>query len=251
MNFTTDISLLVPYDTDDPQRIRVWEYIKQKYALEFPNFEVIEGKCQGEWCRPEAIIDAFTKSSGEYLVIGEPDAWSYDLHNALRAVVEGPRHWSWSVGHWSKYRLTELATDSVLRVSTSLSDAITVDDNLIEQPYYLVPGNTGMVMRRSTFLECPPDTQFKGWGSEDQAWGMALRYLLGPEWRRTNAPLVHLWHPKEGRNDYGEWKQSASQASLMRFKRYQDAYLDSDFTSMNALIKGNKDKMIQSIEGLA
>jgi hypothetical protein len=148
------------------------------------------------------------------LVIQEPDSWSFGLPQALQVVVDG--EFGWSVGHTKKHRLTQLATDIVLcGYAGDLRIMPTV-----ELPYELVPGNTGMVMPRAVFREVPPDAVFTGWGGEDEAWGMALRELVGREYR-SSEPLVHLWHPNEGRDVNGHWE--TSDATALRFERYKRA----------------------------
>jgi hypothetical protein len=39
------------------------------------------------------------------------------------------------------------------------------------------------------------DEQFRGWGGEDNAWGMVLDYFWGGRLLMQEAVSYHLWHP--------------------------------------------------------
>ena len=208
------VSVLVPYDSPDMWRMRDWNWVNRYIHLNYRGWQVCVGKCQDEWCRPEAIIDAYSQSHGDILIVWEPDSVSFGLPSAVQAVVTGAHRWA--VGHTQKHRLTELATEIVL--GGWMGDISSLPT--IEPPYTLVPGNTGLVMERSLFEQVPPDATFLGWGAEDQAWGMALTELAGPEYR-SSAPLVHFYHPNEGRDDSGNWNTSPE--TKRRFMKYERA----------------------------
>ena len=50
---------------------------------------------------------------------------------------------------------------------------------LEEDPYPGNPTGTLLVIPREMVLDVPPDVRFKGWGQEDEAWGGALKRLVG------------------------------------------------------------------------
>lgn len=208
-----NVSFLVPFDTEEPWRIRDWTYIRNYLHSNYRGWQVCVGTCRGgDWCRPEAIIDAYSQATGDILVIQEPDSMSLGLPAAIQAVAD--KQVRWSVGHMHKHRLTELSTGLVL--GGWKGDASSLPT--VEPPYVLVPGNTGLVMHRRLFEDVPPDPLFMGWGGEDQAWGLALRELAGVEWR-SGAPLVHLYHDNEGRDAKGQWHTSPE--TKHRFMKYE------------------------------
>lgn len=74
-----------------------------------------------------------------------------------------------------------------------------------------------LVARREALEACPPDPRFRGWGGEDEALGLALRSLHGPE-HRGSSDLLHLWHPPAPRPSRQEGN-AENMALVMRYRQ--------------------------------
>jgi hypothetical protein len=92
-----------------------------------------------------------------------------------------------------------------------------------KRPYRGIAGGGIVVLPAATLAAVPPDPRFVGWGAEDPAWRDALRCLVGMEWRRTRAPLFHLWHPP-ALDEYGDHRASPENGALAA--RYKAARTD-------------------------
>jgi hypothetical protein len=90
---------------------------------------------------------------------------------------------------------------------------------LLEQkPYAGMVGGGCVVLRRDTYVSCPLDARFRGWGQEDSAWGVALTSLYGAPWRGS-ADLWHLYHPPQPRMS----RSRGSMVTWAVFLEYQRA----------------------------
>jgi hypothetical protein len=141
-----------------------------------------------EWSKAAAICAASELIGREgIVVVTDADVWSPGLNAAIAAVRAG---YPWAMPHMRVHRLTPEATQAVL-------EGAEPDESMpcVKRPYRGVCGGGIVVLPAATLAEVPPDRRFRGWGSEDRAWCDTLRALAGQEWRRTNAPLFHLWHP--------------------------------------------------------
>lgn len=181
-----NVSVLVPYRESCPDRARAWEWVRAQYAQYHPDWEVIEGTCEGGWSKGRAVADALSRAHGDVLVVADADVWT-DIGPAVDAVD----HVKWAQPHRRVIRLSLVAS---LRVYAG--EPLTIGNQLsarAEQAYSGVPGGGIVVLERATYEECPIDVRFVGWGGEDLAWGAALGCLYGGEFR-GNEPLWHFWH---------------------------------------------------------
>lgn len=154
-------------------------------------------------------MPAVQAADAEIVVVHDADVWCEELPAAVQAVRDGA---PWAMPHDAVYRLTELATTRLIGGESGLGVEF-------EEPAYQGRWGGGIVVApRETLLEIPLDPRFVGWGSEDQAWAIALTYLAGEGWRGS-APLTHLWHPPQERltRQFGCFESKA----LLR--RYADA----------------------------
>lgn len=218
------VDVLIAWRPGCPHRVRALEHIQDRYAGNHPAWTVTLGSCPpGPWVKALAVAAALTAATAEILVIADADVWSDDLAAAVAAVEDGA---AWAIPHRSVHRLTEDATSRVLAGASPTGMA------LQERAYRGVEGGGIVVLRRDTYKACPLDTRFEGWGSEDEAWGFALRSLFGAPWRPTrHAPLIHLFHPPQPRAK----RSRGSLASWELRKRYARAL--NDPAAMTALIQ--------------
>lgn len=208
------VSVLIPFTPGCPHREAAFEWVFRWYSLVLPEWEMILGASpDGPYSRSSAILDAAASATGDVLVVADADVWC-DPHAAVLAALGS----GWAVPHRLIHRLSRRSTDLVLDGEDWRGLPLSEDNEQDRLPY---PGNdtgTMVVLTRSAFEAAPPDPRFAGWGQEDEAWGMALRTLVGRPWRGTE-DLVHLWHPPQERIS----RRIGNRGNLALLRRYQQA----------------------------
>lgn len=210
-----NVSVLVPWAPGCPHREAAWSHIRATYASEFPTWEIItgDGATPDGFSRTRAILDAYDRSTGDALVVADADCWVHPGLAVLAAVENG-----WAVPHTLIHRLSADSTAQVLAGASWRGLPLSTDNQQDQRPYKGNETGTCVVLRRDVFVQVPPDPRFVGWGQEDQAWGLALRCLIGPPWRGTD-DLVHLWHPPQPRQN----RRVGSPEGMGLLRRYQSA----------------------------
>jgi hypothetical protein len=144
----------------------------------------------GPWRKALAVQDALTQTDADVLVIHDADVVVERLYGAVEHVRDGG---AWAMGHRAVYRLSEAGT-ALWLAGQRWADMAAAP--LAEAPYLGAEGGGVTVVRRDVYEACSLDPRFVGWGSEDEAHGVALRTLYGASWRPTSySPCIHLWHP--------------------------------------------------------
>ena len=184
------VSVLIPWAGDCPHRRAARAWVVNRYRSTHPEWNVILGECRGPWVKAHAVADALSRTDADTLVVADADAWSDGTPAAVEAVMDGH---PWAMPHTLVHRLTPGAT-AVMLAGREPDAAYRVE----ERPYRGVMGGGIVVLPRETYLHCPLDPRFTGWGQEDISHGVALTTLAGDRWRGT-ADLVHLWHPPQKR----------------------------------------------------
>jgi hypothetical protein len=187
------VSVIIPWRAGCPHREASRQYIGERFAAEYPSWQVVDADCTDEmWNKAEAIIDGTRRSFGDIVVVHDADVWCDDLSPAVETVKNGA---AWAMPYRELHRLTPDATAEVLSGSASIDD---VAHRVAEPVYRGVDGGGLLVVRRKHVESVPPDVRFRGWGGEDEAWAWALSTLVGPMWR-GKARLIHFWHPPQQR----------------------------------------------------
>lgn len=189
------VAVVIPTDAamwvggGDPWRKRAIAYVL-RHLDPMLDQGIIIGECDGDWCKADAVAEGVARTDADIIVVHDADV-VVQLRAIERAVVAVNEEIAeWSIPHNLVHRLDEDSTNVVLK--TGLIPTQT--RQLVRWPYVGMVGGGITVMRRDTYLDCPLDARFKGWGSEDQSWGFALECLHGLPWR-GDADLFHLWHP--------------------------------------------------------
>jgi hypothetical protein len=184
-----DLSVLIPFTSDEPWRVRARDYVAGWYAQ--LGWEVIEGTCPGPWRKAVAVAAAVSRASGEILVVADADCICPGIPAAIEAVEAHGA--PWAIPHRMVHRLDEEATQAVYSGATAESTP-----GRAQVPYQGFAGGGIVVLPRTTYLDVPLDPRFEGWGQEDEAWAVALTCLAGRP-ARLDADLFHLWHPPPAR----------------------------------------------------
>lgn len=180
---TTDV--IIPWKPGCEHRELALAHVARLY----PWPVTIASSPDGPWRKAAAVTPAVERSTADIIVVADADVWCTGTAEAVQAVIDGH---PWAVPHTRIRRLTPTAT------SILLAGREPQPDDLVERPYRGVMGGGITVLPRETYLHCPLDARFTGWGQEDSAWGIALCTLAGTRWRGTS-DLTHLWHPPQPR----------------------------------------------------
>jgi hypothetical protein len=183
-----DVSVLVPWRSSDPQRIKVWDYIKWEWSL--MNVEICaaaDGIDHGPFNTSKACNNAFKMSTKNWLVTTGADVipdWTL-IHSGLNFAAKYGVRWV-PLGNETQY-FNEEATNRILNTKRWWDE--TTD------PQYRVPFQTGiMLIRRDLYLETGGhDERFEGWGGEDAAFRRSV-HVLGGDSEPVPLTLRCLWH---------------------------------------------------------
>lgn len=202
------ISLLIPFDAEDPQRKRVFKWVEQYWRWELPEAEVVIGHSSIKpFCKTNALNNAAQKARGQVFVIMDADAYidGEVIKRCAINIIENLDNHLWYVPYRHLYRLTEKATEYI--IESSPHNPLRLDgpppEFLIENvghssKYGHRYGAMCMMFHREAYnlLGCF-DERFIGWGGEDVALLRALDTLYGKH-KTTNNDILHLWHPTIG-----------------------------------------------------
>jgi hypothetical protein len=191
------VSIVVPYRPDGGPRDAALDWLRRRWALTHPGWQVIVGAhTDGEWCKAAALDAAVDGSTGDVLIVHDADLICPP--DTLIAAVERSRRAPWVIPHSHVRRLTQATTGIVLNADTLDLDA--VNRRELEKPQQTVCEGGGIVvLTRDAYRTAGGmDPRFTGWGYEDSAWGYQLEALLGPA-HLGDATLWHLWHPSAQR----------------------------------------------------
>jgi hypothetical protein len=229
-----DVAVLIPYGNGTPWRKRALEHVMGWYASELEKPRILLGFGGQPWCKAQAVADAVAKAVEPVVVIADADCITPGLKQAVRAVQQGA---AWAVPHLKVYRMSQQASRHIF--DGVHPGSLTGKNVWLDQsPYKGYEGGGITVLRRETYLNCPIDPLFRGWGQEDEAWAMALNGLYGPSWR-GKAPLYHLWHEKPARVS----RYAGSAESMARLREYKEARIHGEW---NSLMEGGRD-LVRSV----
>lgn len=217
------IAVLIPFGNGTPWRNRAFEYTRAWYEENLEGARVYVGSHAGPWCKAKAVGEALAESTEPVVVIADADSVTAGIQGAVDAVQRGA---SWAMPHLKVYRMSRDATQEIY--NGAAPGSLTGRRIWLDQdPYKGFEGGGITVMRRDTYLNCPLDPAFVGWGQEDEAWAMALNGLYGAPWR-GQAPLYHLWHEKPARLT----RYAGSAASLERLEQYKEARIHNTWPEL-------------------
>lgn len=197
------VAVLVPLGVDpDGWRSAAFEFLTARYQRDHPDWPVSVGTASAGgpagapgWSKGAALRQARENVRADVLIVADADCLVPDaqLSAAVHAVLAGA---SWSVPYVHVRRLKPEPTRQLLHtggIPTGLLRA-TPDGILDRDEYVGVRGGGIVVLRSDVYDACPLDPRFRGWGGEDESWGLALTTLYGPS-LDVEGSVWHLWHP--------------------------------------------------------
>lgn len=185
------VSVLVPRGPDGGARDASWAWVRRRYEALYPDWEIVEGHCPGEWRKGVAVNDAAARASGDVFIIADSDCVlpRAALEEAVAKLRAGA---PWVLPHGLVHRLGERATATIIAGDAT---AERFDGAVIRRPYRGYAGGGFVVVSRLAFASVGGfPTGFAGWGAEDEALAYILDTMLGPHIRLRH-DLWHLWHP--------------------------------------------------------
>jgi hypothetical protein len=207
------VSVIIPVGGDDDEwRSRARNWIVTRYATNYPDWELIEGRCGHPWSKGSALADGVNRATGDILVLADADSYVPidTLRQAARIVATDPL--SWVVPHGNVFRLKQ---EETVRVYSGQEARL----GHTVRPHYRGPAGGGITIlsRQAWHTVGGVDPRYLGWGGEDLSFGWALNVLVGRH-HRLGADFVHLWHPHPAPDLRG------SPESEELVARYKDAW---------------------------
>lgn len=180
----TAVHVVLPFRSDDPDRLDACEWVHNWYRRTFPDWPVTVADSTGGWSKPRALNQTIDGIDCDMLVVADADVF-IDPARLARAV----RQAGWCVPHHQTIRLDRDATQTVY-AGGQPDPARTV-----KKPYRSVAGGGMFTISRDGWDAAGGfDERFTGWGCEDQAFAVAADRLHRPH-VRLRGPLWHLYHP--------------------------------------------------------
>lgn len=198
-SWTPDVSVVVPRRPDGGPRDASWQWLRRRYETLWPDWEIVVHDVEGEWNKPTVLNEAVAKTSGRVLVVTDSDIL-LPAGQTMQAVHAAHVH-GWVMPHATTVRLSERQTGRILQ-SDPAGWPDPDRDDVQARPYKATPGGGIFMLTRTAWDDVGGfDSTFRGWGLEDDAWGLAADTLL-PDPLRMPGDLWHLWHPPGPRSKH-------------------------------------------------
>jgi predicted glycosyltransferase involved in capsule biosynthesis len=209
-----DVSVLIPFKSDNGPRDAAFQWIKKFYNKAMPEAEICIGEDNSElFNRSKAINNAFKKSTRNIIVVADNDtifdpviitqsialldryAWVVPFHDVLNISEENSKKIYESKAKWPlKVKIKDYRRKDFSRWAGKLN-----------------------VLPRKTFKKVGGfDERFIGWGCEDTAFALSVNMRCGA-YHRLNSDVYHLWHPYVGTK--GNPNHDANEAILKQYKK--------------------------------
>lgn len=190
------ISFIIPFHSDEPERIRSFKLVHDSLVEQWPDDEVVVADWPWEgrpYDRAKARNRGALYASGDILVFVDAD--SYVSKSQMVRAIAGIGLNAWALPYTLYYSLSEMGTERFYKeMKAGPEDCQWVFPG--PDPHDRPPAVGGsVVVSRAAFEEVHGyDERFIDWGWEDTSFATALETLCGPV-TRIPGPLFHLWHP--------------------------------------------------------
>jgi len=205
------ISILIPFQSLDPQRRENYQWLKRYWRAQLPGAEIITGRDINAiyrkipFSKSVAVNDARSQATGDILAIIDADGY-VDADSVLLAAkrIRKARkrgHKLWFVPYRRFFRLGQEAARRVLDSSPKYPyrfptppapEDVQETGNAQVGHWY---GAMAQILPKEAFDTVGGwDVRFRGWGGEDHAAMRATDTLYGPH-KTLDCQVLHLWHP--------------------------------------------------------
>lgn len=205
------ISLIIPFQSDDPQRLANWAWLKRYWRSHLPGAEIIMGRDAVSVADPSipfskscAVNDGARRATGDIFAIVDADGYVdadsvQHCANRIRSIRKcGHRLWFVPYRHF--YRLTAEASAKLLQSSPrhpivipSPPPAGDIMDTGGSQFGHWYGAMIQILSREAFEIVGGWDERFRGWGGEDHAAMRATDTLYAPH-KTVPEQVLHIWH---------------------------------------------------------
>lgn len=200
------ISVIIPFESADPERIRILEWVLRYWKRELPHAQIIvAGNKEIPFHKTKAVNDGFRRARGDVIVIMDADCYMSGrtievLADRIREARSEGRH-LWYIPYRRFYRLNKEA--SFLLLASSPSKPLLIPDpppaawveHLETHSSGHYWGALIQVLPREAFVAAGGmDLRFQGWGGEDVSFMHAVDTIWGKH-KTFDGPVFHIWHP--------------------------------------------------------
>lgn len=240
------ISLLVPFTPGDPDRDRLWAWLRDYWQTQLPKAEIVMGfdpdydpDSGVSFSKTAAVNAAAKQARGDVLVILDADAYiSPELIVYCAEEIRRARRFKrrlWFVPYRRFYRVSEGITDEIL--ASNPRNPWTLHDPLPKteiDPTNRASAHYGhhfaamiMVLPREAFeVTGGMDERFAGWGGEDISFMRAVDTIYNNH-KTVDHAVYHLYHPTIGAGIHRQWSgQTEKMPFTVLGSRYNAAYGD-------------------------
>lgn len=212
-----------------PERYEALAYVHGAWQNKLGVSPTVSVCLSERFCKAEAVMPAVEASRASVVVVADADVVpTVDVPTAVADVWSGRE--LWARPYTEVFRLNAGPTYEYM-----MGNPVDLENifNLTQKPYIGVPGGGIVVISRHNYLKIPLDKRFKGWGGEDESWGLALWTLLGAPWIGMSN-LIHLYHEPQERLT----RQIGNEANELLRHRYHACISKPD--RMQALVNESK-----------
>ncbi len=198
----SQISLIIPFHSDNGPREKAFRWIIDYYKTILPDAEFIVGSSPAPFNKSSSINRAVKNASGEILIILDadiicsPEAIYTSLHLLDR--------YTWVIPFKKVLDLTEESSKTLLNSKPQWPLPHNLEVNIRKAGDAIPVGGINIVRKKDFITVGGFDERFKGWGGEDDAFAAAMNTICG-RFKRINNNIYHIWHPSsyvKGSDEY-------------------------------------------------
>ncbi|HSQ87836.1 galactosyltransferase-related protein, partial [Romboutsia sp.] len=190
-----NVSILVPYTSDNGIREKNWTWLKKRYELLMPDVEICIGESTGfPYSRSEAINNAARKATRDIFLIMDADVLfdikdieiSINMLSDFKIVFPLSKYVKLD-NHITKDIISNSPNIPISEMKISTNNSKVFFNSYPPGKYKYIFVGAICLIHRKQFEECGGfDERFRGWGGEDDAFAHIAKYLYKNFGRPTN-----------------------------------------------------------------